>query len=297
MEWHFPSAVNTSPAFSKFSLFSFLLFPRRAITGRMPRLICLLLLLTSALGAAEPKPLEQAHAHNDYEHKRPLRDALDQGFANVEADIWLVDGKLLVAHDAKNVRTERTLAALYLDPLRQRIQANAGSVYRKGPPVVLLVDVKSEAEATYSALDAVLAHYADILTAFRGTTMERKAVTVIVSGNRAPKTMAEQPLRYAAIDGRAGDLEANPPAALVPWISENWQKVFKWRWEGTIPAADATALRDFVQRAHAQGRKVRFWNTPDRPDAWTLLLDAGVDVIGTDDLAGLAKYFRQRGAR
>ncbi|HEY3789313.1 MAG TPA: hypothetical protein VGL71_10685, partial [Urbifossiella sp.] len=36
-----------------------------------------------------PSPLRHAHAHNDYEHKRPLLDALEQGFCSVEADIWL----------------------------------------------------------------------------------------------------------------------------------------------------------------------------------------------------------------
>ena len=33
----------------------------------------------------------------------PLFDALEQGFCSVEADIHLVDGKLLVAHDLKDV--------------------------------------------------------------------------------------------------------------------------------------------------------------------------------------------------
>ena len=51
--------------------------------------------------SAEPKPLIQAHSHNDYEHQRPLLDALDCGFCSVEADIYLVEGKLLVAHDRR----------------------------------------------------------------------------------------------------------------------------------------------------------------------------------------------------
>ena len=46
--------------------------------------------------AAQPTPLIHAHAHDDYEHTRPLLDALDHGFCSVEADIYLVDGKLLV---------------------------------------------------------------------------------------------------------------------------------------------------------------------------------------------------------
>lgn len=41
---------------------------------------------------AEAEPLAQAHAHNDYEHTRPLHDALDHSFTSVEADVWLVDG-------------------------------------------------------------------------------------------------------------------------------------------------------------------------------------------------------------
>jgi hypothetical protein len=80
--------------------------------------------------AADVKALPQAHAHNDYEHQRPLLDALDHGFTGVEADIWLVNGKLLVAHEEAHIKPERTLEALYLDPLKKRVAENGGRVYR-----------------------------------------------------------------------------------------------------------------------------------------------------------------------
>lgn len=259
----------------------------------MHRFLLLVFLLVPLLDAAGSKPLTHAHAHNDYEHARPLLDALDHGFGSIEADIWLVEGRLLVAHDLKNVKPERTLAALYLEPLRERVAQNGGRVYRGGPPVVLLIDVKSEAVATYAALQEVLKGYAAMLTAFRGAVVEERAVTVILSGNRAMKEIAAQPLRWVAIDGRSGDLETNPPVTLVPLISDNWQRLFQWRWAGTMPAEERAKLDAFVARAHAQGRKVRFWNTPDRPEAWRLLRDARVDVIGTDDLSGLAKFFAE----
>src|SRR5437773_10344211 len=95
--------------------------------------------------AAPPAPLVHAHAHNDYEHKRPLLDALDHGFCSVEADVFLVEGDLLVGHTRKDLRPERTLEKLYLDPLRERVKANGGKVYAGGPTVFLLIDVKSEA--------------------------------------------------------------------------------------------------------------------------------------------------------
>jgi hypothetical protein len=83
---------------------------------------------------ADTVGLERAHAHNDYEHDRPLYDALDHRFKSVEADIWLVDGELVVAHDAEDVpqaaEQGRTLRSLYLEPLRQRVKQNRGSVYR-----------------------------------------------------------------------------------------------------------------------------------------------------------------------
>src|SRR5689334_23371364 len=72
----------------------------------------------------QAKPLRRAHAHNDYEHKRPLFDALDNGFCSIEPDIYLIEGQLLVAHDRDEVSPERTLQRLYLDPLRARIKEN-----------------------------------------------------------------------------------------------------------------------------------------------------------------------------
>src|SRR6185436_16418009 len=66
--------------------------------------------------AAEVVPLEHAHAHNDYLHTRPLLDALDHGFTSVEVDIFLVDGELLVAHTAREIKPDRTLEKLYLEP-------------------------------------------------------------------------------------------------------------------------------------------------------------------------------------
>ena len=131
-----------------------------------------------------PKPLAHAHAHNDYAHRRPLADALEHGFCSVEADIHLVDGQLLVAHDRRNVRPDRTLEGLYLDPLRRRVQRNRGKVYPGGPVFTLLIDIKSNGPQTYAVLSKVLARYSEMLTAVRDGAVRTKAVMVVISGNR-----------------------------------------------------------------------------------------------------------------
>src|SRR5436190_2604268 len=106
--------------------------------------IVLVCLFAGPLAAAEPKPLQRAHAHNDYEHPRPLLDALDCGFCSVEADVFLVGDKLFVGHSWYELRAERTLVSLYLDPLKKRIAENGGRVFRDGPPVTPLIYLKTE---------------------------------------------------------------------------------------------------------------------------------------------------------
>jgi len=243
--------------------------------------------------AVEPltvRPLAQAHAHNDYEHGRPLLDALERGFGSVEADIWLTPEGLLIGHDRKDLKAGRTLEALYLDPLRERIKANGGRVYRSEPAFFLLIDVKTEAEATYAALDKVLAGYAGILTVTREGKVEQKAVTAILSGNRAVDVISKQPVRYVGVDGRPENLDENPPVELYPWISANWTLLFKWKGEGRMPAAEKQKLNELVKRVHGQGRKVRFWGTAEKEDVWKELMAAGVDYINTDKLDELQRF-------
>ncbi|MBN9117887.1 MAG: phosphatidylinositol-specific phospholipase C/glycerophosphodiester phosphodiesterase family protein [Planctomycetes bacterium] len=251
------------------------------------------LLGTAPLRADDPKPLQRAHAHNDYEHARPLLDALECGFCSVEADVWLVKGQLLVAHTPVQWNTSRTLEKLYLDPLRDRAKANRGKI-QPGATFYLMIDVKTEAKETYAALAKVLEDYADVLTVTRDGKTETKAVTVVISGNRDAKTMAEQKTRYAALDGRPSDLGTDPPAALVPWISDSWKSHFKWDGTGTMPDDERKKLREFVAKVHKQGRKVRFWATPETEAAWKELLAADVDFLNTDKLKELEKFLRDR---
>ena len=101
-----------------------------------------------------PHPLWNAHAHNDYEHPRPLFDALDHRFNSVEADIFLVGDQLLIGHDSSELDPSRTLESLYLDPLAARVRADRGSVYRGWRrPLQLLIDIKTEGSSTYLELD------------------------------------------------------------------------------------------------------------------------------------------------
>lgn len=267
--------------------------PKTGGMGFIHLFLTLCLSAAAAFGAdISGKPLPRAHAHNDYEHTRPLWDALAQGFCSVEADIHLVDGKLLVAHDAKDVNAEKTLEKLYLEPLRQLAQKNGGRVYPGGPDLTLLVDIKTEATPTYRALEPVLRRYESILTRFRDEKIETNAVTVILSGNRPKQILINQPDRFAAFDGRLADLGYDLPISFMPLVSDNFAERFPSAKTGILSSADRIEFIKAVKKAHAEGRKIRFWATHDNAATWALLAETGVDLINTDDLAGLATFLR-----
>jgi N-acyl-D-amino-acid deacylase len=235
-------------------------------------------------------PLIHAHAHNDYEHGRPLFDALDRGFCSVEADIFLVDGELLVAHRREEIKPGRTLQKLYLDPLRERVQRNNGRVFLGGPEFTLMIDLKTAWTNTYPALRSVLTNYADVLTSFRDNEKQANAITVILSGSRDKKMFTGEIVRFACYDGTTNDLNSATSANLIPWISADWKKQFAWNGQGSMPESDQKKLREIVSQAHEHGRRVRFWGAPDFPGCWRQLRAAEVDLINTDDLAGLEKF-------
>ena len=245
-----------------------------------------------SLGADEVTPLPRAHAHNDYLHPRPLLDALQHGFCSVEADVFLVDGRLLVAHTKSELSRDRTFEGLYLKPLQDRIRANDGRVYKDGPVFRLLIDIKSSGRATWSELNRVLAEYADLFSRVEDGEFHESAVTAVISGNRPFTTVEETSPRYAGIDGRVSNFGDDFPAHLMPLISDNWNRHFRWRGEGEFPEAERQKLQQMVDTAHKEGRLIRFWASPDTPEAWEVLHTSGADLINTDNLSGLSTWLR-----
>ncbi|MGW4838913.1 phosphatidylinositol-specific phospholipase C/glycerophosphodiester phosphodiesterase family protein [Streptomyces globisporus] len=256
---------------------------------------------TAAAAPARPRPLRHAHAHNDYLHPRPLHDALAHGFTSVEADIFLVDGELLVAHEPATLDPTRTLASLYLDPLAALVRAGHGSVHpHHRTPLQLLIDIKADGVAAYHELDRQLRRHQRMFTRYQHGRVVPRAVTAVISGDRAARApMEAQRTRLAFYDGRLDDLGTPAPASFAPLVSANWTQNFSWLGTGPFPRAERDRLRTLVTTAHREGRRIRFWATPDvagpeREAVWSELLAAGVDHLNTDDLAGLEEFLRAR---
>ena len=239
-------------------------------------------------------PLHKAHSHNDYEQERPLFEALDHGFCSVEADVHLVNGILLVAHDADQVDTDRTLSSLYLEPLRKRIDQFNGSVYPAEPDVSiqLLIDFKTPGASTYMALKGELEKYRMYLTRFENGAIKPGPITIVISGNRPIQMVASDSSRLAFIDGRLEDLNNGPGPELMPLISSSWPDTFEWNGNGSMPIVEKSKLEELVKQTHAQGKKLRFWGHPDVPEVWRQLNELEMDWINTDNIGSMASYLR-----
>jgi hypothetical protein len=228
------------------------------------------------------QPLHRAHSHNDYEQKKPLELALSEGFGSVEADVFLVDGALLVSHNRKDCDPLKTLDTLYLKPLWKRFQA------KEHLPDILLVDVKADAVEAWKELRREVEPYRAMLA-----TPSQAGVQVIVSGERARDLIFADDL--TAFDGRPEDFDA-PISWSLPLISMSWDTVFKWKGdEVKFSGEERARLTELVRRAHEKGRKIRFWATADTPAMWEELWNAGVDLIGTDQPAKLGEFLRKKG--
>jgi alkaline phosphatase len=251
----------------------------------MPRLLLTLIILVSffSLQAQVKQDVSNAHSHNDYEQKRPFALAYENGFGSLEADVWLKDGKLCVAHDAKDIDIKKTISGLYFEPLLNKLKANKGHVYlNRKKKLQLLIDIKSEAKTTLEALIKELENYPDLI--------RDKNLKIVISGNRPkPENYKNYPA-FIFFDGRPNEEYDKKALKKVGLISESYFKYARWNGKGDIAANERSALLSAVQKAHEKGKPFRFWATPDTESSWKLFMELGVDYINTDKVEGLARF-------
>jgi hypothetical protein len=253
----------------------------------------LLLLLISLQLPCYPQniPLQNAFAHNDYWHKHPLYDALQNGYTHVEADVFLRNGNLVVAHFFPFFKKNRTLEKLYLQPLADQI-AQHGQVFKGyNTPITLMVDIKTNANATYKALKPLLEKYSSILSSYDNGQMHYRMVTIVLSGHKPYDMIKQEKYRLAFIDEDLRKIGRDSAMTDVyPMASCRYSKLVKWRGDGPMPADEKKILCQYVDMAHRMGKKVRLWGSPEKKEVWEQLLNCNVDLINTNQLVTLKNY-------
>lgn len=224
-----------------------------------------------------------AHAHNDYENEIPLIGALEAEFRSVEVDIYEDNGALKVSHLGFGLDGKPTLKELYLNPLADYLERN------KVHDLWLLIDLKEGGIELLDILHAEIEQFAQIFSS--RVSVDDRPVKILLSGS-VPRDaiLKNEKYEFFYLDGRIEHLAEDWDSELMPLISANFNKVVKWKGKGEMKRKDKQEIMDLVKLANAQGKRVRFWKTPDSEDSWKTLMELGVDVIGTDEVKGLSAF-------
>ncbi|QKJ31015.1 hypothetical protein HQ865_15050 [Mucilaginibacter mali] len=270
-------------------------------TYTLRNLICSLLIVFAASSInAQNLPLDNAFAHNDYQHRQPLFEALNNGYTNIEADVYIYKNRLVVTHVLPQIHHHRQLKNLYLQPLADQVANNNGEVYPgyKGT-ITLMIDIKSDGERTYQLLKPMLEQYREMLCGYQNGEYKAGPVRIVLSGHKPVQTIRNDPDRLAFIDEDLRRINRDTTIAAenaLAMASCKYSKLLKWRGSGLLSLRERIKLTNFTAQAHLLGAKVRLWGSPDNEKVWQQLLQCGVDLINTDKLTRLRNFLTKEGA-
>lgn len=226
------------------------------------------------------------HSHNDYEKDFPFWQSYKKQVGSIEVDIFLEKNKLLAAHDRKQLALNRTLDSLYLKPLMLCIQKNGGRVYADpNRQLQLMVDIKTAALPTLDSLISLLNTYPSII--------HNPTISIVISGSRPVPAKYNSYPSYIQFDGEVMKDYSAVELEKIPMLSADFKRFSLWNGKGIIPAAERIKIEAAVKKAHALGKKIRFWNAPDIINSWYVLMSLGVDYINTDEVVGMAQFFER----
>jgi alkaline phosphatase len=221
------------------------------------------------------------HSHNDYEQKQPFFAAYNLGFDSIEADLYLKNGELCVAHDQKDVSTDRTLRKLYIEPLLVKIKENDGYPYPNKKPLHLLLDLKKQGKEIMQVLDTQLKPYQKQL----------RHVKITISGDMPSPEEFQNYDKMFSFDGRKSLTYSKSSFKRIYMVSASFTDFGKyWAGKEALPHETSDKISAFVDEMHAKNKKIRLWGTPNTTLGFETLKALKVDVIGTDDLPLLRNF-------
>jgi len=231
-----------------------------------------------------------AHSHNDYEHDSPFYDAYLHHFGSIEADIWAVGGELFVAHNRSEVKPERTIDSLYLNPIVTTFRQNGGKAWKDSPfSYQLLVDIKTDVEPALTLLIKKMEQFPEVFD----SSVNKNAIRVVITGNRPLPSAFKNYPAFIFFDGKLNLRYDNNQLRRVALFSENLKDFTHWNGKTDIPEKEKKRLTFLIDSVHHLNKKIRFWNAPDMASGWRILETLNVDYINTDKISEMTDFFKK----
>lgn len=248
-------------------------------------LVWVLVVCNTAVAQVKPAPL--IFAHNDYAQPKPFMAAYGQKVAFIEADVFVKEGDLWVAHDEKDLVASHTLGSLYLEPLQKKIKKYRGYPYRDlHSSLTIMIDFKTGWEKTLPVLVTLLQRYPDLL--------EARQLKFCISGSMPPPEEWDQIPRFIHFDGRPDRKYSTLQLTRIPLVSDSFSKYARWSGDGELSSQDAQNLQAVIKKVHTWNKPIRLWAIPDQPHSWNTMHTLGIDIINTDQVRAVRRFFKQK---
>ena len=239
-------------------------------------------------GFSQTYTVSNAHSHNDYENPIPFLTAYGQGFGSIEADIFYFHDSLFVGHTFPDIQKKRTLQDWYLNPIKNKLEANHGFPYADTSlPLQLLIDIKTDPYKTLHKLIEVLNTYTSITNANK--------IKIVITGNRPKPNEFETYPSYIYFDGDLDKNYTNNELAKIGLFSADFTSYSKWNGKGIMVKADRKKMDSIISSTHQKGKKIRFWASPDYLNAWQQFIKMQIDYINTDHIEELGNFLKNWG--
>ncbi|MBQ2550497.1 MAG: hypothetical protein II560_04745 [Bacteroidales bacterium] len=237
----------------------------------------------------------EVHSHNDYVQANPFWGAFNAGTPSIEADVYLVDGDLYVAHRKKEliIDPEHTLRSMYLEPLKKEWDKNGGKPYVDGGPLWLMVDMKRDQHASLSKLVEII-EAEGYLPMFDVTSNPSAVKLVVTNLPDIIENHQEDFPEWVYYDGIPNMTLTEKGATKVAMISEKASVYTSWSGEGEMAPEEQQAIKAAIEDAHKIGTTFRLWDFPDGPEAWEMSVKLGLDWINTDKPAEAVAWLKAK---
>ena len=244
----------------------------------------ILIAIASCTKPSKVYTVADAHSHNDYENSIPFYRAYNAGFGSMEADVFAANGQLMVAHEEKEITPARTLKLMYIDRLVEKLKTDTTRRLR------LLIEIKKD----YTITLPLVIEELKPLSQYFSYAGHSGRLSIVMTGLVPPgQVMLTYPQWMSFdVDHLAGF--TGQQLTKIELVSVPFSRYSKWNGAGEIDQQDVNRLNSIIDSAHAAGKKIRFWDTPDTPTCWKELIKLKSDVIGTDHINELADFLNRK---
>jgi alkaline phosphatase len=240
--------------------------------------------VTIAYSQIKQYSVADAHSHNDYKNNVPFYRAYEKGFGSIEADVYAVNGKLMVAHEKSEITPERSLQNLYITPLAEKLKHDSQRKLR------LLIEIKEDYKAVLPLVETELKPLASYIS----SPGHKRQIEIVMTGAVPPPTEMLNYPQWITFDVDHLDGFTAQEWQRIGLVSFPLGKYIHWNGKGVLNRDEISRIKGGIDSVHRAGKKIRFWESPDTKSSWLALMRLGVDVIGTDSIEGLGDFLNKK---